>query len=36
MGELQEISLKFEYKNWEGKTGVRSVKPIKIWYVPMR
>lgn len=23
--------LKFKYKNWEGETAVREVKPIKIW-----
>jgi len=25
-------ALKFEYKNWENKIAVRTVKPIKIWY----
>ena len=24
--------LVFKYKNWEGKTAVRKVQPIKIWY----
>lgn len=24
--------LVFEYTNWEGKTTVRKVQPIKIWY----
>ena len=24
--------LKFRYKNWEDKTAVRNVEPIKIWY----
>ncbi len=25
-------TLKFKYKNWEGKTGVREVEPIEVWY----
>jgi predicted DNA-binding transcriptional regulator YafY len=24
--------LKFKYKNWESKTTIRTVEPIKIWY----
>lgn len=24
--------LKFKYKNWEGKTAVRTVMPKEIWY----
>jgi hypothetical protein len=24
--------LKFKYKNWEGKDGVRKVSQIKVWY----
>ena len=24
--------LVFEYMNWEGKWGVRRVRPIKLWY----
>jgi predicted DNA-binding transcriptional regulator YafY len=24
--------LKFEYINWEGKKGVRAVKPLEIWF----
>lgn len=27
-----EKELKFKYKNWEGKTAIRRVKPIEIWY----
>ena len=26
------IALKFKYLNWEKKTAIRTVKPIKIWY----
>ncbi len=29
---MENKELKFEYKNWEGKTAVRTVKPIKIWF----
>ena len=25
-------ALIFEYTNWEGKTAVRRVRPIEIWY----
>jgi predicted DNA-binding transcriptional regulator YafY len=25
-------TLKFEYTNWEGKTAVRTVRPIELWY----
>jgi predicted DNA-binding transcriptional regulator YafY len=24
--------LKFKYKNWEGKTTVRKIEPVKMWY----
>lgn len=24
--------LSFEYINWEGKRGVRNVRPLKVWY----
>lgn len=24
--------LVFKYTNWEGKTAIREVEPIKIWY----
>ena len=25
-------TLKFKYVNWEGKTGIRNVQPIKVWF----
>lgn len=25
-------TLSFEYTNWEGKTAVRKVIPVKLWY----
>lgn len=28
---MQELLI-FKYKNWEGKTAIRTVQPIKIWY----
>lgn len=31
MKQLGDV-LTFDYINWEGKRGVRNVKPIKIWY----
>lgn len=34
-GEERESTtppLRFEYKNWQGQTAVRTVMPIKIWY----
>jgi len=24
--------LKIKYKNWQGKIGIRTIKPIKIWH----
>ncbi len=24
--------LAFEYTNWEGKTAVRKIQPIEVWY----
>jgi predicted DNA-binding transcriptional regulator YafY len=32
MGKLRGKPLKFKYKNWEGKTAVRKVRPTEIWY----
>jgi len=29
---MKTKALQFEYKNWEGITAVRKVKPIKIWW----
>ena len=29
---IKNIALKFKYLNWEKKTAIRTVKPIKIWY----
>lgn len=30
--EKETPPLKFEYTNWQGKTAIRIVKPIEIWY----
>ncbi|MCK4819112.1 hypothetical protein KA005_25290 [bacterium] len=30
--EKENPPLTFEYTNWEGKTAVRKVRPIEIWY----
>lgn len=27
-----EEALVFKYRNWEGKVGIRHVRPIKIWF----
>lgn len=24
--------MRFKYKNWQGKTSIRNVKPIELWY----
>lgn len=29
---VKNKALKFEYKNWKGKVGIRRVMPKKIWY----
>lgn len=29
---MSKKTLKFKYKNWEGKTAIREVKPIKVWF----
>jgi len=26
------LPLRFEYKNWQGQTAVRTVMPIEVWY----
>lgn len=28
----KKVSLRFGYVNWEGKTAIRKVEPIEIWY----
>lgn len=25
-------TIKFKYVNWQGETGIRTVKPIKLWF----
>lgn len=27
-----DVAIKFKYVNWQGETGIRTVKPIKLWF----
>ena len=30
--ESKAPPLRFEYKNWQGQTAIRTVMPIGVWY----
>lgn len=32
MEKTKELELKFDYVNWEGKRGIRRMRPVEIWY----